>query len=166
MYQFPKWKYWLVLVVLGVAMLLALPNAFLEDPALQIAKQDRQQTIDDAAIERALEIFKSAGIVVKGSRIEESRLIVRLESKDDQQKALSAIAASGKEFTAAIANASAAPAWMLNLGLRPMGLGLDLRGGIRFVFEVDVDAAVSRAVDRLERDVRTTLREERIPYTA
>ncbi len=165
MYRFPLWKHLLVLAVLVVAVLFALPNAFGEDPALQLSRDDRA-AMDDASQQRVLGILSAAAIPVAASHIEEDRLVIRLPLVDQQLKARDAILdASGSDYLVALTNAPRTPAWLRNLGFRPMSLGLDLRGGVYFMYEVDVQGAVRQLLDRLDRDYRTLLRDQRIPYT-
>ena len=165
MYRFPTWRYWLVIIVLLVGVALALPNVFGEDPALQLARQDRQK-MDAAAEQRVLGVLSAKQIPVKRARFEGDRLVLSFAGSELQSKAREAlIDGTSGDYSIALAEAPAAPAWMLAIGLRPMGLGLDLRGGIHFLYEVDINSVVTQAMERLERDVRTTLRDERIPYT-
>lgn len=165
MYRFPLWKHLLVLAVLVVAALFALPNAFGEDPALQLSRDDRA-AMDDASQQRVLGILSAAAIPVAASHIEEDRLVVRFPLVDQQLKARDAILdAAGSQYLVALTNAPRTPAWLRNLGFRPMSLGLDLRGGVYFMYEVDVQGAVRQLLERLDRDYRTLLRDQRIPYT-
>ncbi len=165
MYRFPLWKHLLVLVVILIGLLFALPNAFGEDPALQLAREDRG-AMDDIATQRVLGILSAADVEVAASHIEEDRLVIRLPSVDLQLKARDALLdAASSEFLVALTTAPRMPAWLRNMGLRPMSLGLDLRGGVYFLYEVDVQGAVTQMLERLDRDFRTLLRDERIPYT-
>lgn len=165
MYRFPLWKHLLVLAVIVTGLFFALPNAFGEDPALQLAREDRG-AMDEIATQRVLGILQSANVEVAASHIEEDRLVIRLPSVDLQLKARDAILdAASSEFLVALTNAPRMPAWLRNLGFRPMSLGLDLRGGVYFLYEVDVQGAVTQMLERLDRDFRALLRDERIPYT-
>ena len=165
MYRFPLWKHLLVLAVLVVAVLFALPNAFGEDPALQLSRDDRAP-MDEAGQQRVLGILSAASIPVAASHIEEDRLVIRFPLVDQQLKARDAILdASGSDYLVALTNAPRTPAWLRNMGFRPMSLGLDLRGGVYFMYEVDVQGAVRQLLERLDRDYRTLLRDQRIPYT-
>ena len=164
MYQFPKWRYWLVVIVMLAGIVFALPNVFGEDEALQIARKDRAAV--DASGEAAVKaLLDSQAIPVKGSFLEDDRLFLRFANADDQAKARSALLGNA-DYSPALARVSRAPDWMRAIGLKPMSLGLDLRGGVHFLFEVDIPGALTQAVERLERDVRATLRDKRIPYGA
>ncbi len=166
MYHFSAWKYWLVILVMAVGLLFALPNVFGEDPALQLARQDRK-AVDAPAEQHINEVLKTKNIAVKHSRIEKERLTLRFATDELQSQARDALVAEfPKEYSVALARAPKGPSWMHWLGLKPMSLGLDLRGGVRFMFEVDVQGAVKQATDRLERSVRTALRDKRIASTS
>jgi preprotein translocase subunit SecD len=166
MYHFSPWKYWLVIAVMVLGLLFFLPNVFGEDPALQLARQNRQ-AIDAVTEQRVLESLKAKAISIKESRIEEERLVLRFDNNEVQSQARDAlVAAYQTEFSVALSRASAAPYWMRWIGLKPMSLGLDLRGGVRLMFEVDLQDAVKKAIDRTERGIRTALRDKRISSSA
>jgi len=165
MYRVPLWKHLLVLAVLVIGFLYALPNAFGEDPALQLARDDRAPM--DANYEQAvLGILGAASIPIEASHIEEDRLVIRFPGVDAQLQARDAIQdVAATEYLIALTNAPRTPAWLRNMGFRPMSLGLDLRGGVYFLYEVDVQGAVRQMLERLDRDFRVLLRDQRIPYT-
>jgi preprotein translocase subunit SecD len=164
MYHFATWKYWLVITVLVLGTLFALPNVFGLDPALQLSRVDRQ-AIDAAGEQRILDLLQAQDVKPNGAYIQDDRLVVRLADEAARTKARSTLqmAAPG-DYTIALSKASRMPEWMRKLGLKPMSLGLDLSGGVHFVYEVDIQGAVTQAMESLERDVRTTLRDQRIPY--
>ena len=165
MYQFATWKYWLVITVLVLGTVFALPNIYGLDPALQLSRVDRQQ-MDAVAEQKVLDVLKAQGVSPSADYLKEGRLVIRLSNEADQAKARTAIqTASPGEYTIALSKISSMPEWMRMVGLQPMSLGLDLRGGVHFVYEVDTAGAVTQALQSLERDVRTTLRNERIAYT-
>jgi preprotein translocase subunit SecD len=166
MYQIPKWRYWLVIVVMAVGLVFALPNVFGEDPALQVGRQNRQ-AMDEPAASRVRALLEQQSIPVRNSKFVGDRLVLTFADVDTQLKARDALVeTTAGEFSTALSTASAAPDFLLAVGLKPMGLGLDLRGGIHFMYQVDVDSAIEQAFDRLERDARATLRDKRIPYSA
>jgi preprotein translocase subunit SecD len=166
MYQFPAWRYWLVGIVMVAATLLALPNVFPYDNALQISRDDRG-AIDAPLQERISGILKAANIPTNSQYIEADRLVVRFPSVEAQTQARDAIhAAAAGQYVVALTRESRMPNWMRKVGLQPMALGLDLRGGVHFLYEVDVDGAVAQSLERLERDIRSQLRDERIPYSS
>jgi len=166
MYQFPTWKYWLVLIVLGAGLVLALPNVFGEDPALQLARDDRG-AIDSIGQQRIEGILQAADIAPNASYIEDGRLVLRFDDVDDQLRARDAILeATARDYVVALTSSTRMPAFLRGIGLKPMSLGLDLRGGVYFLYEVDVVGAINQALERIERDFRSTLREVRIPYSS
>ncbi|HEY5807718.1 MAG TPA: protein translocase subunit SecD [Povalibacter sp.] len=164
MYQFPIWRYWLVTIVMIVGTLYALPNIFGDDPALQLARDDRA-AIDASGEQRVRSILDAQKVPVAASHIVDGRLVLRFTTVDQQFKARDVITgATQQEFQVALTSEPRTPAWLRALGLKPMSLGLDLRGGIHFMYEVDVKGAVGQALERIERSVRTQLRDQRIPY--
>lgn len=166
MYQFPAWRYWVVGIVMVASIVLALPNVFSRDPALQISREDRG-AMDATVRERIDGILKSAGIPTNAQYVEADRLVVRFPSAEDQLKARETIQKSAAaDYVIALTRESRMPNWMRSIGLSPMSLGLDLRGGVHFLYEVDVDGAVTQSLERLERDLRNQLRDDRIPYAS
>jgi preprotein translocase subunit SecD len=148
------------------SLLLALPNVFPQDEALQISREDRG-AIDAGTEQRVRGILDSKQIPMLGSHVEEDRLVLRFDSGDLQRKAREAISEAARDdYVVALTTVPRTPEWMRWLGLRPMSLGLDLRGGVHFLYEVDVKGALAQALERIERDVRITLRDERIPFTS
>jgi preprotein translocase subunit SecD len=163
MISYPRWKIALVAVVIVFGIFLALPNLFGEENALQLAR-DRAavQASDRTGIE---ELLKSKGVTPSGAFLEQGRLTLRFSSKQDQLKARDLIAeARPNQFTIALSQASRVPEWMRNLGLNPLKLGLDLRGGVYLVYQVDVQGAVRQQLDHREQDFRASLRNARVPY--
>lgn len=164
MYQFPSWKYWLVIIVLVVGTVFALPNLFGEGPALQLSRNDRQ-AVDAAGMERVKGILQAQSVAPEVAYLQKDRLVLRFATADARTKAQEVIRTAARgEFLIAVTNAPKTPELMRKLGLKPMSLGLDLRGGVHFVYEVDVDAAIAQSLERLDRDARAILREKRIPY--
>ncbi len=163
MISYPRWKIALVAVVMFFGILLALPNLYGEQSALQLAR-DRAAVVaaDQQSVERLL---KDKGIAVTGAFIDQGRLTLRFASKQDQLKARDVIAASlPNQYTVALSEASRVPDWMRKLGLSPLKLGLDLRGGVYLVYQVDVQGAVKQLLDRYEQDFRASLRNAHVPY--
>ncbi len=166
MYQFPTWRYWLVAIVIIFGTLFALPNFFGEDPALELARDDRA-AIDATGEQRIRGILEARQVPASASHFEDGRLVLRFATVDEQIKARDVIADEARdEYQVALTSEPRTPGWLRWLGLKPMSLGLDLRGGIHFMYEVDVKGAVTQAVERLERDLRTQLRDQRIPFTS
>jgi preprotein translocase subunit SecD len=163
MISYPRWKIVLVAVVLLLGILLAVPNLFGEESALQLAR-DRAAVVDSdrTAVEQ---ILKDKGVTPSGAFLDQGRLTLRFGSKQDQLKARDLIGeARPNQYTIALSQASRVPEWMRNLGLSPLKLGLDLRGGVYLVYQVDVQGAVKQLLDRHEQDFRASLRSARVVY--
>jgi preprotein translocase subunit SecD len=163
MTAYPRWKIVLVAVVLLVGILLALPNLFGEENALQLAR-DRAAVLDSDRV-AVLQLLKDKGITPSGAFLEQGRLTLRFSSKQDQLKARDVIGdARHGDFTIALSQASKVPEWMRNLGLAPVKLGLDLRGGVYLVYQVDIQGAVKQLLDHDEQDFRASLRNAHVTY--
>ena len=157
MLEFPRWKYWLVAVVLLVAAVVALPNVFGEDAALQMVRKDRAAVGADAGRE-VIRLLADRGVAVSRNYEDQGRLMLHFDSVAQQLKARDAVnEAYGKDYATALSFASRAPDWLRAVGLRPMPLGLDLRGGLHLLYQVDVDGAVSQLLEVYEQDVRRAL---------
>lgn len=165
MHSYPAWKIWLVAIVLLAATLLALPNVFGEAPALQLSRNDRT-AVTDAQRQQVVASLRSQGVTVDSSYLEGDRLVLRFYDADARQKARDAVLKTlGTEYLPALSEVPRTPAWMRAIGLKPMSLGLDLRGGVYFMYEVDTLGAVKQLLTSMESDYRTMLRKERIPFT-
>jgi preprotein translocase subunit SecD len=163
MISYPRWKVALVAIVMILGIFLALPNLFGEESALQLARDRAVVTPSDrTAVEQVL---KDKGVTPTGAFLDQGRLTLRFGSKQDQLKARDLISeARPNQFTIALSQASRVPEWMRNLGLSPLKLGLDLRGGVYLVYQVDVQGAVKQQLDHYEQDFRASLRNARVPY--
>jgi preprotein translocase subunit SecD len=165
MYQFAKWKYWLVIIVMVVGTLYALPNLFGEGPALQLSRNDRV-AMDEGARERVLGILEGQSIPVEAAYLQQDRLVLRFADAAGRAKAREAVTKQAQgDYLVALSQAPRTPELMRKMGLKPMSLGLDLRGGVNFIYEVDIQGAVGQVVERMSRDARATLRDQRIPYS-
>jgi preprotein translocase subunit SecD len=164
--RFPLWKNLLVIAVVLIGLVFALPNIFGDAPAIQVTA-DTGQPLDQAALDRVTGILDAAGINHGPAYLEEGRVTVRFPDVEEQLRALDLTREQlGRGFVAALTLAPRTPPMLRALGLKPMSLGLDLRGGVHFMYEVDMDAAIGQALDRYEADFRTLLRDQRIRYTA
>ncbi len=165
MNKYPLWKYIIIGVALVVALLYTLPNFFGEAPAVQVsglrtnkADADTQKQVEDA--------LKAANIATTNVAIEGDSLKVRFKDGDAQIKGRDAIQAKlGSGFIVALQLISNSPAWLSSINALPMYLGLDLRGGVHFLMQVDMKAVLDKAVERYTGDVRVLLREKKIFYT-
>ncbi len=166
---YPTWKYVMVVMVLLMGILYALPNLYGEDPSLQISPQG------DALVNSELEntvvsVLDQSSIPYKSLERNESRIVVRFPDTDSQLSAHYSVdravrdAYGNDEFTVAMNLAPAAPDWLRDLGADPMKLGLDLRGGIHFLMEVDMNTAIEKRENTFASEFRDELREERLRY--
>ncbi|WP_199910562.1 preprotein translocase subunit SecD, partial [Xanthomonas fragariae] len=166
MLEFPRWKYFLILLVLAVSALYALPNIYQKNPSVQITA-NRGAHLDDALRSRIDADLKGAGITPKAVTKEGESLMVRLPSLQAQTRANDVLRQQlGENYTVALNLASTVPDWLAKLGGRPMVLGLDLVGGVHFAMQVDQKAALEKRLDGFAEDIRTTLRDSRIAYRA
>lgn len=161
--QYPLWKYVLIVVVLVVGVVYALPNLYGEDPAIQVSAT-RTEKVDEAIRGRVLDALRDAGITPKADELGGDRLLVRFDDTEDQLQAADRVEkALGGKFVVALNLASTEPGWLQSLNAIPMYLGLDLRGGVHFLMEVDMDAAVKQAEERYVGEFRDFLRKRDEP---
>lgn len=165
MLEYARWKYILVAGVLLLSFAYALPNFFGEDPAIQVVRKDRAP-IDEPARKSIESRLAEGGVKFSESYVDGGRLMIRF---DDVQTQLSARDAFGDllsaDYATALSFASRAPAWLASIGLRPMPLGLDLRGGLHLLYQVDVNGAVSQLVESYEQDFRRALAEAKVAFS-
>ncbi|MFO7808955.1 protein translocase subunit SecD [Guyparkeria sp.] len=165
MNRYPLWKNLIVVVVVLVGLFYALPNFFGEEPALQISKRDGG--MEQAALSEAQSALRAAGIEYIRADVQDDSGLIRFNSTDDQLEAVDVVrAALGGDYPVALNLAPAAPTWLTDLGALPMYLGLDLRGGVHFLMQVDMGAAVNTALDRRVDGMRADLRGERLRYVS
>jgi preprotein translocase subunit SecD len=165
MHSYPAWKVWLVVIVLLIGTMLALPNVFGEAPALQLSRNDRT-AVTAGQLQQVVGSLQAQGVAVENSYVEGDRLVLRFDDVNTRLQARDAIQAAGNEYLVALSDVSRTPGWMRKVGLKPMSLGLDLRGGVYFMYEVDTNGAVKQLLTSMESDYRTLLRKERIPFTS
>jgi preprotein translocase subunit SecD len=162
--QTPIWKYFLVVFVLGMCTLYALPNLYGEDHAVQISS-GRNTTVTEQMIPTVEASLQQAKITYKAVELNDQRLLVRLNDSDTQLVAVEHLRnAYSDDYLVAMNLAPDTPDWLEAVNAEPMKLGLDLRGGIHFLMEVDMKSAVSKAFEDTIGDFQTQLREEKIRY--
>ena len=147
MHSYPAWKIWLVVIVLLAGTLLALPNVFGEAPALQLSRNDRT-AVTEEQLQQVVATLQSKGVTVDSSYLEGDRLVLRFDDVNARLKAREVVQAADDAFLIALSNVPRTPGWMRWMGLKPMSLGLDLRGGVYFMYEVDTAGAVEAAADQ------------------
>jgi preprotein translocase subunit SecD len=163
--RYPLWKGVLLSALLLAAILLALPNFYGESPALQLSRRDRGGFDAEGATTVTAALAEGRVPYVEQYVDDDGRLWVRFNRVDDQLRARDLIQRRFEgQYAIALTTASRAPDWLNALGLEPMSLGLDLRGGMLLVYEVDTQGAVAQLLQRMERDFRKVLRDARIQY--
>jgi len=161
--QYPLWKYILLVVVLLFSSIYALPNLYGEDPAVQISHRTKSLLEEDKLA--SVQALEEKQIAYKSAAVVGSHLLIRFNDTETQLVAAEALKESlGKQYLVALNLAPATPGWLRALNASPMYLGLDLRGGVHFLMEVDMVAAIKRLEESLLSDIRSTLRDEKIRY--
>ena len=164
MNRYPLWINLLVVAVVLLGALYALPNIYDQDPSIEITGT-RLQKVDASTEANVKEALEQAGIALKGIETGEDRLLLRFADSEGQLKASDVLPpALGDNISQAMTLATDLPGWLRALDAKPMNMGLDLRGGIHVLIDVDVDAAVTQAYERYTEDIRTLLRENKVRY--
>jgi preprotein translocase subunit SecD len=164
MNRYPLWKYLLILFVVVFGGIYALPNIYGKDPSLQVSAS-RAAEISELTEILVTTALDEAGMQASSIDINFDSLVVRFDNEDAQLKAQEVVASAlGSAYVVALNLAPATPDWLRSLGAEPMFLGLDLRGGVHFLMEVDMEAAIKKAEDRYVSDLRTLFRENKVRY--
>lgn len=163
--KYPLWKNLIILVALAIGFIYALPNLFPDDFAVQVTGARSSTEVDARVLERAVQALEAQGIEVKSSSLQDRDALIRVTSGEDQLQARPAVqAVLGNDYLVALNMAASTPGWLRSLGAGPMKLGLDLRGGVHFLLEVDMETAVNQRLEALAGQIKRELREERIRY--
>ncbi|GAA3586338.1 protein translocase subunit SecD [Marinobacter xestospongiae] len=163
--KYPLWKNLIILFALAIGFIYALPNLYPDDFAIQITGARSSTEVDQRTLERASRALQDAGIEIKSESLQERNGLIRLTNGDDQLKARPLVQATlGKEYLVALNMAPSTPEWLRSVGAGPMKLGLDLRGGVHFLLEVDMDSALQQRMEAFSGQIKRELREERIRY--
>ena len=165
MNQYPFWKYVLIFAVVIIGIFYALPNLYGEDPAVQISAA--RGGLPGESIQGLVETkLTDAGLKTKSIMVEDGRLIARFENTEVQLIAADTLKdALDEDYTVALNLAPATPGWLQAINALPMYLGLDLRGGVHFLMQVDMNAAIGKSLSRYEADIRSELRKAKIRYS-
>ncbi len=162
--RYPTWKNLLVLIVVTAGIIIALPNIYGDDPAVQVGLKN-SLPIDVSTRTQVEAALRTAGIPFIGSELSETTAIVRFADTETQLRAVDLLKrALVGDYTVALNLAPRTPPWLRALGLRPMSLGLDLRGGVHFLLEVDINTAISNAIDAYDSNFKRLLQDEGIYY--
>ena len=170
MNRYPAWKFAILVVALLLGVIYTLPNFFGEAPAVQVSSSKMSAKVDDATLMRVAEAIKAADVPAAVLTLEGNSIKARFETTEQQLKAKDAIQKAlipeGTEngYVVALNLLSRSPAWLTALHAAPMYLGLDLRGGVHFMLQVDMKAALSQKVESLAGDIRSTLREKEVRH--
>jgi len=163
--KYPLWKYLMIAVIVVMAALYALPNLYGEDPAIQVSSSSRGAKVDETTLAKVVDALQRANVPTKAARFEEERLLIRFADTEEQLKAVDRIKeALGTGYVVALNLAPSTPNWLRSLDAAPMYLGLDLRGGVHFLMEVDMAAAVRQSEENYVTEVRSLLRKARVRY--
>ena len=167
MLEYARWKYVVILLVLALSVLYAVPNVFPSEPAVQVTA-NRGASVDAALQQRVEAALKKSAVPFASSEIgKDGNLLVRIASDDAQSRASQAIRDElGGSYVVALNQASTVPKWLQWVGAKPMFLGLDLRGGVHFLMQVDREAALAKRFEATAEDMRVQFRENRILFTA
>ena len=162
--HFPLWKNLLILLVFIIGIIYSLPNLYGDDPSVQVSST-QAITLGQEQANRIESEIKTAGVAIKAFEFNDGRILARFNNTDDQLKVADLLRDTlGSNYTVALNLAPTTPRWLRALGANAMYLGLDLRGGVHFLLEVDMDAAVKQAEERYTEDLRLALRSEKIRY--
>lgn len=165
--RYPAWKYVLILVVLVISTLYALPSLYPDEPAVQISGAKAGTQIDAGIVQKAEQILKTENIATHDNSFSNNAALLRVDSSEAQLKAKEALRRGlGDEYVVALNLAPTTPEWLQKIGAKPMKLGLDLRGGVHFLLEVDMDKAIAQRMDTSATDLRRQLRDNNLKFNS
>jgi preprotein translocase subunit SecD len=166
MNRYPAWKYILIAIALVVGIFYTLPNFFPEVPAVQVSTSKASVKIDASTLQTVEDALKAANVSFNGALLDSNGVKVRLPDPDTQLRARDVLQQKfGDNYIVALNLLSTSPRWLASIGALPMYLGLDLRGGVHFLLQVDMKAALDKAADRYLTDIRSLLREKKVLYS-
>ncbi|ENW95304.1 protein translocase subunit SecD [Acinetobacter sp. 2JN-4] len=163
--RYPAWKYLLIIVVFVISTLYALPSLYPDEPAVQISGAKAGTQIDQSVVQKAEQILKTANISSHDNSFSNNAALLRLDSSEEQLKAKAILSRDlGEDYVIALNLAPTTPEWLQKIGAKPMKLGLDLRGGVHFLLEVDMDKAISQRMETSATDLRRQFRDNKIKF--
>ena len=166
MNQYPLWKYLLILAALLAGLIYTLPNFYGESPAVQVSPLRTSLKADAALLEHVGNVLKAANLNSELVMLDGNSVKARFADTDSQLKAKDVLVAQlGEDYVVALNLLPRSPQWLTKLNALPMYLGLDLRGGVHFLLQVDMNAALSKALEAATGDIRSALREQNIAYS-
>ena len=165
MNQNPVWKYLALVFIVTFGLIYAIPNVYQAEPGVQVIGS-RNTVVDQDVVARVSRALENSGVLVKAISFDGEAIRATVDSEEAQNTARDVLkSALGDNYAVALADVATTPSWLSSLGGRPMFLGLDLRGGVHFLMQVDMSAAKAKAMENYEADIRRILREERIRYS-
>lgn len=165
--HYPAWKYFIIIVVLIISSIYALPNLYPDENAVQITSSTAGTTLTNEILTQSQKLLDEAGVPHHGGSFEGNSALIRLNTAENQLKAQEVLRQKlGDNYVVALNLAQTTPAWLSKIGAKPMKLGLDLRGGVRFVLEVDMNKALEQRLRGTTQEIRRVLRGEQISTTS
>ena len=165
--RYPAWKYLLIIVVLVISTLYALPSLYPDEPAVQISGAKAGTQIDQSIVQKAEQLLESEKIPSHDNSFSNNAALLRLDSSEAQLKAKEVLRRGlGENYVVALNLAPTTPEWLQKIGAKPMKLGLDLRGGVHFLLEVDMDKAISQRLETSATDLRRQLRDNKLKFNS
>lgn len=165
--QYPAWKYALIALALAIGGIYASPNLFPDDFAIQVGGTQSTFEADESLVANVEAKLNDAGITPKAIELHQRNILARFSSNDDQLAAKTVLQDSlGDDYIAALSMAPTTPDWLRSIGAGPMKLGLDLRGGVHFLLQVDMEKALSQRLSVYESELKSEFRNEKIRYRA
>ncbi|MDR0480502.1 MAG: protein translocase subunit SecD [Gallionellaceae bacterium] len=166
MNQYPLWKYLMILAALVIGLIYTLPNYYGEAPAVQVQSAHAGTKADTALLGQVDSTLKAAGLTPLTLSLDDTSVRASFANTDSQMKAKDALKAQlGADYTVALNLLPRSPKWMTSIKALPMYLGLDLRGGVHFLMQVDMNGALTKSLDSTVSDLRGTLRDQNVPYS-
>lgn len=163
--RYPMWKNLLIILVMVISAVYSLPNLYPDQPAIQITGSSAGVVVDDAAVAQAVAAIKAAGVKVETPERQTKGILLRVDTPEAQLKAQDAVRRQlGDSYVVALNLAPTTPHWLSVLYAQPMKLGLDLRGGVHFLLEVDLQKAVDQRLDSYVGDIKSKLRDAKVSY--
>ncbi len=165
--RYPPWKYLLIIVVLIISTLYALPSLYPDEPAVQISGAKAGTQIDASIVQKAEQILTTEKIASHDNSFSNNAALLRVDSSESQLKAKEALRRGlGEDYVVALNLAPTTPEWLQKIGAKPMKLGLDLRGGVHFLLEVDMNKAIAQRLETSSTDLRRQLRDNDIKFNS
>ena len=163
--KYPLWKYLMILAVVVIGCIYAAPNLYPEDPAIQISETRSSGALSEHKLKKVRDVLAEANIPVLSEESEDKKALLRFSNGEDQINAKPLIeGVLGQDFIVALNMASTTPEWLSSMGAGPMKLGLDLRGGVHFLLEVDMEKAITQRMDVYVGEIKRLLRGEKIRF--